>query len=94
MPEVKHPKSWRKSISAFANGEGRTLIFGICDDDQIAGIADAESDAEKIIEELKSKLDPVPNVNLDPKELNGKKLVLLYYILVKHSFFNLSIWLQ
>ena len=78
MLEVKRPKSWLKSVSAFANGKGGTLIFGISDDDRIVGLADAESDAEKISEEIKSKLDPVPAVNLEPKEVDGKKLVLLH----------------
>lgn len=40
MLEVKRPKSWLKSVSAFANGEGGTLIFGISDDDEIMGLAD------------------------------------------------------
>ena len=78
MLEVRHPKSWLKSVSAFANGEGGTLLFGISDDDKIVGLADAEGDAEKISEEIKSKLDPVPAVNLESKELDGKKLVLLH----------------
>lgn len=77
MLEVKRHKSWLKSVSAFANGEGGTLIFGISDDDRIVGLADAEGDAEKISEEIKSKLDPVPAVNLEYKEVDGKKLVLL-----------------
>lgn len=47
MLEVKRPKSWLKSVSAFANGEGGTLIFGVSDDDQIVGLSDAEGDAEK-----------------------------------------------
>ena len=78
MLEVRHPKSWLKSVSAFANGEGGTLIFGIRDDDQIVGLADAKGDAEKISEEIKSKLDPIPVVNLDLKEVEGKNLVLLH----------------
>ena len=40
--EVKRPKSWLKSVSAFANGEGGTLVFGISDDDHVVGLADAE----------------------------------------------------
>lgn len=76
--EVKRPKSWLKSVSAFANGEGGTLIFGISDDDEIVGLADAESDAERISEEVKSKLDPVPVVNLEYKEIDRKKLILLH----------------
>ena len=67
MLEVRRPKSWLKSVSAFANGEGGTLIFGISDDDHVLGLVDAEGDdaegdAEKISEEIKSKLDPVPAV--------------------------------
>lgn len=30
MLEEKKPKSWCKSVSAFANGIGGTLIFGYC----------------------------------------------------------------
>lgn len=78
MLEVKRPKSWLKSVSAFANGEGGTLIFGVSDDDQIIGLADAEKDAERISEEVKSKLDPVPAINLEYKDVEGKKLVLLH----------------
>ncbi len=78
MLEVKRPKSWLKSVSAFANGEGGTLIFGVSDDDQIVGLSDAKGDAEKISEDIKSKLDPVPVINLEHKEVDGKKLVLLH----------------
>lgn len=78
MLEIKRSKSWLKSVSAFANGEGGTLIFGISDDNQVVGLTDAESDAEKISEEIKSKLDPVPVVCLEFKEADGKNLVLLH----------------
>lgn len=74
MLEVRRPKSWLKSVSAFANGEGGILVFGISDDNQILGLDDAEGDAEKISEEIKSKLDPVPAVRLELKEANGKNL--------------------
>ena len=74
--EVKRPKSWLKSVSAFANGEGGTLVFGISDNDQVVGLTDAESDAERISEEIKIKLDPVSAVNLEFKEVEDKKLIL------------------
>ena len=80
MLEIKRPKSWLKSVSAFANGEGGTLIFGISDDDQIIGLANAESDAEKISEEIKSKLDPVPAVKLELKEATERSLCCYMYI--------------
>lgn len=31
--EMKKPKSWCKSVSAFANGIGGKLVWGIADDD-------------------------------------------------------------
>lgn len=36
-------------VSAFANGEGGILIFGISYDDQVLGIADVEGHAEKLV---------------------------------------------
>ncbi len=76
--EVGRPKSWLKSVSAFANGNGGTLIFGISDDDQIVGLADAESDSEVISECIKTKLDPVPDIHLEFKEIDGKKLIQIH----------------
>lgn len=46
--EEKKPKSWCKSISAFANCFGGKLIFGVSNDSELVGLADAEGDAEKI----------------------------------------------
>ena len=76
--EAKRPKSWLKSVSAFANGEGGTLIFGISDDDLVVGLENAEQDAELISEAIKTKLDPIPTINLEFQEVEGKKLILLH----------------
>ena len=76
--ERNKPKSWLKSVSAFANGEGGTLIFGISDDNEIIGLTNAEDDAEFISETIKTKLDPIPTIDLKFKEPNGKKLIFLY----------------
>lgn len=76
--ERNKPKSWLKSVSAFANGEGGTLIFGISDNNEIIGLTNAEEDAEFISEAIKTKLDPIPTIDLKFKELNGKKLIFLY----------------
>ena len=46
--EVKKPKSWLKSVSAFANGVGGTLFFGIDDKRNIVGLSDPQADAETI----------------------------------------------
>lgn len=55
MVELKRPKSWLKSVSAFANGEGGVLIFGVTDDDVVVGLAHAEEDGEAISENVKTK---------------------------------------
>ena len=44
--ETKKPKSWCKSVSAFANTYGGKLIFGITDNNEIVGLQDPENDAE------------------------------------------------
>lgn len=56
MLERKRPKSWLKSVSAFANGIGGKLFFGINDDGEIVGLADPEKDADDISEIIKSKM--------------------------------------
>ena len=76
--EEKKPKSWCKSVSAFANGIGGTLIFGITNDDQIVGLADAEHDEEIISEQIKTRLEPIPEFHISFFETeDGKKLILL-----------------
>lgn len=43
--ETKKPKSWCKSISAFANCYGGKLVFGVANDDALVGLSDAEGDS-------------------------------------------------
>ena len=38
MLEVKKPKSWLKSVSAFANGIGGALFFGVSNDEVLVGL--------------------------------------------------------
>ena len=67
-----------KSVSAFANGEGGVLIWGISDNDEVVGLVDAKGDAEFISEIIKTKLDPVPVISLEFKVVNEKQLVVLH----------------
>ena len=76
--EEKKPKSWCKSVSAFANTFGGALIFGISNDEQIVGLEDPKGDAEKISEAIKTRLDPIPEFKLRfHKTEDGKVLVIL-----------------
>ena len=75
--EVKKPKSWLKSVSAFANGIGGTLFFGIDNDRNVIGLADAQTDAETISRLIKERITPYPNFILAPERENGKDILVL-----------------
>lgn len=76
--EVRKPKSWCKSVSAFANTLGGALIFGISDDDEVVGLATPEADAERISEIIKFRLEPVPEFRLRfHRTEDGKTLIIL-----------------
>ena len=75
--ETRKPKSWLKSISAFANGIGGTLFFGVDNDRNIIGLSDAQTDAEAISRLIKERITPFPNFILTPERENGKDILLL-----------------
>lgn len=75
--EERRPKSWCKSVSAFANGIGGKLVWGIADDDTLVGLVDAKGDAEKISEAIKAHIDPTPDFNLSFAKCEDKEFVVL-----------------
>ncbi len=75
--ETKKPKSWLKSVSAFANGIGGTLFFGIDNNKNVVGLTDVQSDAESISRLIKERIAPYPNFVLTPDRENGKDLLAL-----------------
>lgn len=82
--ETRKPKSWLKSVSAFANGIGGTLFFGIDNDKNIVGLADAQTDAETISRLIKERITPYPNFILVPEREDGKDLLALTVISGAH----------
>ena len=70
--EERKPKSWLKSVSAFANGVGGVLVFAVADDDTLVGLTNAKVDSEKISEAVKARIDPVPEVILSIHVEEGK----------------------
>ena len=75
--EERKPRSWLKSVSAFANGIGGALIFGIADDETLVGVEDVRYVSEKISEIMKNKMDPIPSVILENHSENGKDFIIL-----------------
>ena len=75
--EVKKPKSWLKSVSAFANGIGGTLFFGIDDGRNVIGLSDAQTNAETISRLIKERITPYPSFVLAPERESGKDILVL-----------------
>lgn len=64
--EVRHPKSWLKSVSAFSNGIGGTLFFGVSNDRELIGLSDIQKDSETISRLIKERITPLPQFVLRP----------------------------
>lgn len=75
--EERKPKSWCKSVSAFANTLGGALIFGISNEDEILGVANPSSDAEKISEIIKNRLNPIPEFKLRFHKTEDEKVLII-----------------
>ncbi|MBR3786607.1 MAG: putative DNA binding domain-containing protein [Firmicutes bacterium] len=75
--EWRRPKSWCKTVSAFANGKGGSLVFGVDDKNHVLGLENAQKDAEKISELIQNKLDPLPTFSIRIIEEEGKLLIVL-----------------
>lgn len=77
--EEKKPKSWLKSVSAFANTNGGILLFGVRNSDRKAvGLKNVNESAEKISELINTDIIPLPRYELTAFNENNK-----YFICVK-----------
>lgn len=75
--EEKKPKSWLKSVSAFANGLGGSLFFGVDNDRTIKGLNDMQSVCETISSKIRDYMDPLPEVEMIPQRINGLDILQL-----------------
>lgn len=75
--EEKKPKSWLKSVSAFANGLGGSLFFGVDNDRTIKGLNDVQSVCEAISSKIRDYMDPLPEVEMIPQRINGLDILQL-----------------
>lgn len=74
--EEKKPRSWLKSVSAFANTHGGHLIFGVKNEPRtVAGLADPQAVISKATELIKARIDPAPRYMVQVVEIEGKACV-------------------
>ncbi len=64
--EEKKPKRWLKSVSAFANGIGGSLLFGVDNDGSIKGLDDIQHVCEAVSTKIRDYMDPLPDVEMIP----------------------------
>ena len=77
MLEEKKPKSWLKSVSAFANGLGGSLFFGIDNDGVVKGLNDVQHVCEAISSKIRDYMDPLPEVEMIPHDADGLHILQL-----------------
>ena len=75
--ETRKPKDWLKTVSAFANGVGGTIFFGIANDRSVKGLFNAQKDGETISTLIKARITPLPEFILTPHRIDGKDILAL-----------------
>ncbi|MBS3901593.1 MAG: putative DNA binding domain-containing protein [Dethiobacter sp.] len=74
--ESNKPRGWLKTVSAFANGVGGSIYFGVSDDGVAIGLDNAQKAAEQISELIKVRIEPaVKNIVLEPHCVDGKEIL-------------------
>lgn len=74
--ELSHPKSWLKSVSAFANTSGGVLLFGVRDFDKVpVGLNDVIANSEKLSELINSRINPLPRYELNSFREDDKDFI-------------------
>jgi hypothetical protein len=69
-----------KTVAAFANGDGGTIVFGVEKDEAtVCGLdsADPRKDRDRLIQLVRSTVVPAPDVDVRHHDLDGKILLVL-----------------
>lgn len=77
MLEEKKPKSWLKSVSAFANGVGGSLFFGIDNEGIVRGLDNVQSVCESVSAKIRDYMDPLPEVEMMPQRIDSQYILQL-----------------
>ncbi len=74
--ETEKPKSWLKSVSAFANTKGGIILFGVDNETrEEKGIKNVVETTEKITELINARIEPLPRYELNYFQENGKDFI-------------------
>ena len=74
----KDPKGWLKTVSAFANGIGGTIYFGIENNTrEIVGVNNSKDVLDKISDFIKGRMSPIPETVLTEEIIEGLTIIKL-----------------
>ena len=77
--EHDRPKSWLKSVSAFANTFGGSIVFGVEDGShEVVGIEDPQGELEFVAGSIRTRIEPLPRFDVVGREVEpGRHVVVL-----------------
>lgn len=75
--KVEVTKTFLKTVSAYANYNDGVIIFGVDDDGDLIGLDSAKEESLKIENMINDSIVPIPNFEIEVKELEDKTIVLL-----------------
>jgi len=75
--KVEVSRSFLKTVSAYANYNDGEIIFGIDDNGDLAGIDCAKDESLRIENMINDSIVPVPNFNIEVKEIDGRIIIVL-----------------
>ncbi len=75
--KVEVSRSFLKTVSAYANYNDGEIIFGIDDNGDLAGIDCAKDESLRIENMINDSIVPVPNFDIDVKEIDGRTIIVL-----------------
>jgi ATP-dependent DNA helicase RecG len=74
--EANKPRSWLKTVSAFANGTGGSIYFGVSDNGVAIGLANPQQAVEQVSELIRARIEPaIKNIVLEPLRVDGKDIL-------------------
>jgi len=76
--EVNKPRSWLKTVSAFANGVGGSIYFGVSDEGVPVGLSNARKVVDQVSEFIKVRIDPAVHVFLEILHVADKDILRLH----------------
>ena len=74
--EVTKPRSWLKTVSAFANGIGGSIYFGVSDDGVAVGLEDPQQAVARISEIIKVRIEPaIKDIVVEALIIDGHEIL-------------------